>query len=125
MQSYVYNATVVKVHDGDTLTLDVDLGFNVHMIESFRLFGCNARELSQIGGLEARDHLASLLPVGTPVQVESIKPDKFGNRYDGIIKIGAIEHLDLVQKLITEQWAAAWDGRGDKPVPPWPRTVTP
>lgn len=121
--SYVYRATVVSVHDGDTLTLDVDLGFFVHVVVPFRLAGINARELAQPGGPEARDHLAMLLPAGAVVTVASIKPDKFGGRWDAAITCDIFG--DLAAELVASQWAAAWDGTGPKPVPPWPRTVTP
>jgi endonuclease YncB( thermonuclease family) len=50
---YTYNATVVGVHDGDTCTLDIDLGFRTHRIQPVRLAGCNARELADPGGQEA------------------------------------------------------------------------
>lgn len=120
MTPFVYNATVISVHDGDTLTLDVDLGFSVHVTESFRLLGCNARELSQPGGPEARNNLASLLPAGSQVQIRSVKPDKFGGRFDAAVDLNG---NDLIALLIAEQWAAAWNGQGTKPVPPWPRTV--
>jgi micrococcal nuclease len=119
---YIYNAKVVAVHDGDTMTLDVDLGFFAHIVQPFRLLGCNARELSQPGGSEARSHLAALLPAGTPVQIQSVKPDKFGGRYDAQVTL--TDGTDLVSQLIAQQWAAAWDGQGTKTVPPWPRTVT-
>jgi endonuclease YncB( thermonuclease family) len=120
---YVYNAIVVTVHDGDTLTLGVDLGFDLRDTVPFRLLGCNARELSQEGGPEARDHLAALLPPFARVKIASVKPDKFGGRYDAAVLLA--DGTDVVAQLVDQQWAAAWDGTGTKPVPPWPRTVTP
>lgn len=121
--TYVYNATVTRVVDGDTLDLDVDLGFSVHYRTSVRLLGCNARELSQDGGKEARDNLRALLPVGTAVTVATVKADKYGGRWDAQVTLA--DGQDLVTLLISTQWAAAWDSIGTRPVPPWPRTVTP
>jgi endonuclease YncB( thermonuclease family) len=125
---YTYYAIVRGVHDGDTVTVDLDQGLNEwrHKL-SMRLYGCNARELSQPGGPEARDNLAALLPVGTQVVVHSHKvdrdlsPDKYGGRYDAEITLP--DGRDLVTLLIEEEWAAAWDGTGTAPVPPWPRTA--
>lgn len=124
---YTYNARVVTVHDGDTLTLDVDLGFFTHVVVPFRILGMNARELSEPGGPEARDHLIELLPVGTSVTITSVKPDKFGGRYDAVISWhnDGGGDVDVAGLLIVNQWAAAWNGLGVKPVPPWPRTLTP
>jgi endonuclease YncB( thermonuclease family) len=101
-----------------TLTLNVDLGFFVHVVVPFRIVGINARELAQPGGPEARDHLAALLPAGTEVTVASLKPDKFGSRWDAAITCSGGE---VAAELVATQWAAAWDGTGTKPVPPWPR----
>lgn len=117
---YIYAATVIAVHDGDTITADIDLGFSVHTIQHLRLLGCNARELSQPGGPDAAANLAGLL-FGKQVTVRSVKPDKFGGRYDAAITLP--DGTDLVTQLIADQWAAPWDGTGAKPVPPWPRTV--
>jgi len=119
---YVYWAIVEHVHDGDTVTLDVDLGFDTSRMTNFRLFGCNARELRDPGGPEAREHLAQLLPVGSRVKIASVRPDKYGNRYDAAVTMP--DGTDLVTQLVATQWAAAWDGTGVRPLPPWPRTVS-
>ena len=122
---YIYNATVLYVHDGDTFDCDVDFGFYLHHAPTpVRLLGCNAIELSQPGGKEARDNLAALLPVGAKVLLQTAKPDKYAPRWDAQVTYltadGAVH--DLVTDLIAGQWAAAWDGSGPRPVPPWPRT---
>jgi endonuclease YncB( thermonuclease family) len=119
---YRWPAVVTAVHDGDTITADVNLrGFGVWVRgQVFRLAGCNARELAEPGGLEARDHLRELLNFGeNSVTLTSIRPDKFGGRYDCAITLP--DGSDLVAELIADGWAAAWDGRGIKPVPSWPR----
>lgn len=121
--SYTYAATVLSVHDGDTLALDVDLGFHVHTHTSVRLLGCNARELAQPGGTAARDHLRALLPIGTAVTIRSVLDDKYGGRVDAAVTL--IDGTDLVTALTADQWVAAWDGTSTRPLPPWPRTVTP
>lgn len=115
------DAIVVRVIDGDTVVLDVDLGFDVwQRSQSFRLLGCNAREHDAPGGQEAVANLVELLPAGTEVTLTSIKPDKYGGRYDALIILP--DGRDLTQLLIRAQWAAGWNGAGTKPVPPWPRT---
>jgi endonuclease YncB( thermonuclease family) len=119
---YTYAATVRRIIDGDTLTLDCDLGFNVWVLgQTFRLLGVNARELSDIGGREAQANLSALCPNGTPVMITSVKPDKYGGRYDCSITLS--DGTDLAKRLIALYWAAAWNGSGTKPVPPWPRPV--
>ena len=117
--TYVYAATVLSVHDGDTLTASISLGFNVSFRTSVRLLGCNAIELSQPGGIEARDNLRALLPAGTPIVLRSVLVDKYGGRVDAQINLA--DGTDLIAALIAAHWAAAWDGTGTRPVPPWPR----
>lgn len=125
---YEYNAVVTDVHDGDTVTVHLDLGVDTWKHDfHVRLHGGNARELNQPGGKEAQQNLASLLPVGSTVVVRSYKadhdvdPDKYGGRYLAAITLP--DGRDLVTLLIEQQWLAPWDGTGKKPVPPWPRTV--
>lgn len=120
--AYQYAATVVGNHDGDTLSANVDLGFDMWMRgQPIRLTGCNARELADAGGREARDQVKQLVPAGTQVQLSSMKDDKYGGRYNGIVIMPG--GMSLAQVLVATGWAAAWDGTGSKPVPPWPRTV--
>jgi endonuclease YncB( thermonuclease family) len=114
-------ATVLYVHDGDTLAADLDLGFGLKLRQLLRLEGCNAIELSQPGGVEARDNLAALLPVGAVVPVTVVSLDKFAGRADAQITLP--DGRDLVIVLIAGQWAAPWGGLGPKPSPPWPREI--
>ncbi|MER5754322.1 hypothetical protein [Streptomyces sp. NPDC002088] len=125
---YEYSAIVRDVHDGDTIKVDLDQGLDTwkHSV-SMRLYGCNARELKDPGGKEARDNLAALLPVGTKVTIHShkagrdLEADKYGGRYDATIALP--DGRDLVGLLIEQQWAAGWNGKGARPLPPWPREI--
>lgn len=58
---YAYKAEITDVYDGDTVTADVDLGFNTwRRGERLRLWGIDAPELrgdSREAGLSARDAL--------------------------------------------------------------------
>jgi endonuclease YncB( thermonuclease family) len=42
---YAYNVEIVRIHDGDTLTVSVDLGFRIVHQVNIRLAGINAPEL--------------------------------------------------------------------------------
>lgn len=122
---YTYKATVLSVRDGDTIHADVDLGFGVVKGSEnnvpglpLRLAGCNARELNEEGGPEARERLRELLSEGTVVTLRTVRPDKFGGRYDAQIELP--DGSDLVGRLIEEGWVAAWNGEGPRPIPAYP-----
>lgn len=119
---YNFPATVARVIDGDTIAASLDLGFDIAIRMNLRFNGCNAAEVSTVGGKAARDNLTAFLPVGTNIAVRATGWDKYGGRADADITLA--DGRDLVTLLISEQWAAAWDGHGTRPVPPWPRTVT-
>lgn len=81
---YHYNAQCLSVHDGDTITVDIDLGLNmVKKKESLRLFGINAPEVnkpeSKEAGKKATDFLKGLV-LGKPIVIETIKDkqEKYG-----------------------------------------------
>jgi endonuclease YncB( thermonuclease family) len=118
--AYTYAGKVLSVHDGDTCTVVVDLGFSVQYVTAVRLLGCNAIELAEPGGKEARDNLAGLV-LDQAVYLHTVKPDKFGGRYDAQVTLPG--DSDLATLLIAEGWAAAWDGKGPKPIPAWPRVA--
>lgn len=130
-----YRATVVAVHDGDTFDVDIvlwprgrskadaDLGFQVHRDprgivlerQSVRLLGCNAPELATDAGKQALAFLCTVLKVGDVVQLVSHGWDKYGGRVDGAVTLA--DGRDLTAVMIASGHAAAWDGKGAKPVP--------
>lgn len=118
LPAYQYAAQVISVHDGDTCEVNIDMGFKLWLCEQpIRLLGCNAIELKDPGGVEARDNLAGIL-TGAQVVLRTVKPDKYGGRMLAAIWLG---DRDIVAELIASGWAAPWDGKGVKPVPSWPR----
>lgn len=114
---YIRSARVIRVIDGDTVIVDVDLGFYVWVRMSCRLAGINARELHAPGGPAAGAHLAGLLPEGGLVTVGSVRADKFAGRFDGVIRFNG---EDINQRMVADGFAVRWDGSGTAPVPPWP-----
>lgn len=73
---YEYRARLVRVVDGDTIIVDVDLGFRIHQTMSVRLAGINAPEPrgdSRKAGIEASHALASLARVTFPLLLQTEK----------------------------------------------------
>jgi endonuclease YncB( thermonuclease family) len=120
------NAEVVAVHDGDTFTVDISWGRRRidHNIP-IRLLGVNAAELGTPGGDAAAANLAALLPPGTWVLLVDPTDDKYAPRWDAeVIYFSAGSLHDLAVDLVALFWATPWNGKGVKPVPPWPRPAT-
>lgn len=118
---FVRNAVVIDVHDGDTVTLDVDLGYFAHAHVPHRLYGINAPEIASIEGKKARGYLKSLLPVGTKVIVRSTKvksdgiaSDKYGGRFLANLFL-ADSGLNINKEMVAQGHAKDWDGKGVKP----------
>jgi micrococcal nuclease len=76
---YHYKAIIIEVYDGDTCTIDIDLGLNIwNKGEKIRLNRINAPELrgdEKTKGLESRDYLRSLI-LAKEVFIETIKDKK-------------------------------------------------
>lgn len=121
MSVRVYPAVVVSVHDGDSVDVNVSMGWDTYRLSPIRLWGMNAIELAQPGGVEARDHLMAMLPVGLAVTLVSHGYDKYGNRTDAQILLP--NGVDTGIQMIADGYAAAWTGKGPRPVPPWPIPV--
>ena len=80
-----FRAIVEHVTDGDTIRCLVDVGFNEYRFTVVRLAGIDAPERyrgtveERQAGSMALSHLALLLPIGTPVLLQTEPdPDSFG-----------------------------------------------
>lgn len=100
---YEYRAAVLKVVDGDTVHLMVDLGFDVQRKDSFRLFGINAPEMSTPEGIAAKDHLSLLLAYRAgdpnPLTITTVKDrrEKYGRYLATLWMGGESVNLKMVQ----------------------------
>lgn len=72
---YNYNATIVKIIDGDTIKLDVDVGFKMTFRDNFRLLRIDAPEVRR---KECCEWLKKEVPIGSTVSIATHKPGKYG-----------------------------------------------
>jgi micrococcal nuclease len=108
---YRYQATVVRIVDGDTVYLDVDLGFFIRMTLDMRLKGVNTPELrgeEREAGLRAKAFVEAAIPPGALVVVDTFKAEKYGRyladiwylpgakKRDDIIANGRLLNKELV-----------------------------
>ena len=104
---YEYNANIISIYDGDTVTGDIDLGFGIWIRkQKFRLIGINTPEIrtkdadEKIRGYAARDRLIELIGDKT-VRIRSFGKGKYG-RWLVEIYIDDDETRSVNQMLISE-----------------------
>lgn len=110
---YEYRALVLGCVDGDTVDLDVDLGFYLRSTLRFRLQGINAPERWQEGGTEATEWLRSMLE-GQEVTIRTEKADSFG-RWVALIKRDG-DALSINARMVREGHAVLYTNRYAAPV---------
>jgi micrococcal nuclease len=108
---YTYKATIVRVIDGDTVVLNIDLGFKIHHISPCRLAGINAPEMNakdekvRAAAVQSKEYLISLLPEDMEVTIISKKLDKYGRPVVYFLaelnKYGTVNDLMLISKHAT------------------------
>lgn len=118
-----YVAEVVRVVDGDTIVLDIDLGMNTWQKNQFvRIYGVNTPEVrgdERELGLKAKAYVESLFTPGDVVILNSLEynaNDKYG-RVVGDLEFdqnGAYQ-LSLRELLIDNGYAHEY--YGDGPIP--------
>lgn len=92
-----YTAYVDSVHDGDTVSVVLDVGFDHYPCVYIRLNDVRAPELSDPGGEETRDFLDDLLPYGTCVIVKTDKGPRMGRQKMSFVRyVGTLRDEDGV-----------------------------
>lgn len=108
---YNYKAIIIKVYDGDTFTIQIDLGFSITITERLRLYGVNTPEIrlskkttpsEKKRGLEIRDYVRELI-LGNTVNITVHKKGKYG-RYVAQVFYGP-KNMDLSKHLLKKGMA--------------------
>lgn len=119
---YEYRAKVVRVIDGDTIIVDIDLGFNTWLKnQSIRLEGINTPEvrtkdeLEKKVGLFVKDEVERLIGKSCDVILETIldKSEKFG-RILGIFH--TTDGINLNEYLVEQRYAVAYFGQSKEQI---------
>jgi len=82
--NYTYKAEVVKVVDGDTIDVKLDVGFDTHIFKRLRLLGIDTWEIrgeEKEKGYKAKDFVLSKLKIANGivyVQTEMDGEGKYG-----------------------------------------------
>lgn len=115
---WVYRCKVLRVVDGDTVDVDIDLGFDVWLRKArVRLAGIDTAELHAKDAAEraraqaAQARVASLLPADggfVELTVEKYGADEKFGRILGRLRTAA--GFDVASTLLAEGHARAYDG---------------
>ena len=104
--TYEYKATVVKVYDGDTITVDFDLGFGITLKkQTIRLLGINTPEVrgpERADGILSRNALRHrILDKQVIIRTSKDKKGKYGRWLGEVF----VEDENINQWLISEGYA--------------------
>jgi len=111
---YEYKATVKRVIDGDSIVLDIDLGFYIAMNETkIRLYGLDTPEMNsddpllRLQAVLATRYLYDNLPVGSKVIIKTIldKREKYGRL---LATIFTKEGLNINEGLLENKLAISY-----------------
>ena len=105
---YIYeNVEVLKIVDGDTIDVSIDLGFDLWKKARLRLYGINAPEVkgeTEKQGVASTEYLKTLIPVGSFIKIECLGQDKYGRWLAILHKENIIINEHLIEKGYAEKY---------------------
>lgn len=112
---YEYRCKILRIVDGDTVDVDIDLGFDIWMHrERIRILGIDTpesrtRDLEEKAfGLAAKQYVKDLMPIGSQqiIKTQKDKTGKFGRVLGDFI----IEGKLLTELMIENYHAVPYNG---------------
>ena len=101
---YKYKAILNRIIDGDTIDVQIDLGFGIQIKQRVRLHGINTPETRTLDldekkrGFAAKDRLKELLPREFIIETILNKRDKYGR----VLGILWVNEENINDKMVTE-----------------------
>lgn len=106
--SYVYeHVTLLRVIDGDTIVVAIDVGFRFQTVQTLRLLDLDTPERGQMGFAESRAKLGELLH-DQAIKMTTVKQDSFG-RWLSRVHIDGCDVSELMRGWMQQQ---PWQGVG-------------
>jgi micrococcal nuclease len=112
----LYYAEVLRVIDGDTLDVRVDLWPGLQAVYAVRVRGIDAPELRGVGceeervwAQEAKAQVEKLYDVGSRVRLENVAFDAYSGRVDADVRRWRSDRwIYLADELVERNLAVAW-----------------
>ncbi len=114
---YQYKAKVIKIIDGDTIDVDIDLGFSVILAKQrIRLHGIDTPEFrtrnkeEKVRGLLSKEFVISKSPVGSYIRLVSHGKGKFGRILGELYELDN-DLVSINQQMCDEAYAVPYFGQ--------------
>lgn len=110
---YQYHCKIIRWLDGDTVEVDIDLGFGIHRLDVVRIAGINSPERKSSvlaesqAGMEALSYASSIAPPGLLVRITSYKSgkEKYGR---WLARLNLPDGSDFGRKMLEAKHAIAY-----------------
>lgn len=115
---YQYKAIITKVIDGDTVDVDIDLGFEVWLKnQRIRLYGIDTPEsrtsdkVEKVFGLLAKNKILEFCPIGSEIILQT-KTDDSRGKYGRILgELVTKDGINVNEYFIENNYAVAYFGK--------------
>ena len=112
---YEYNAIVTRVVDGDTIDVNIQLGFDVMLFKQrVRLYGIDTPESrtrdkeEKVRGLLSKAYVQEKCPINSTIRLKSYDRGKFGRILGDIYELDS--DISINQRMIEEGYAVPYTG---------------
>lgn len=106
---YTYRCELVRVIDGDTVEVMIDLGLSVFKKIIIRLYGINAPEMKTVEGVIARDYLKYLFSDQVMnetkdwyIETYKDRKDKYGRYLGTIYPDGVLSNESINMRMVKD-----------------------
>ena len=115
---YIYRCKINKVVDGDTVEIDLDLGFNMMLVnQKVRMAGIDTPESrtsnneEKIRGTLSKKKVAEKLPIGSWQRIQTMRADSNDDKFGRILGVFILEDgTSLNQWMIDNNYAVLYQG---------------
>ena len=115
---YIYRCKINKVVDGDTVEIDLDLGFNIMLVnQKVRMAGIDTPESrtsnneEKVRGTLSKKKVAEKLPVGSWQRIQTMRSDANDDKFGRILGVFILEDgTSLNQWMIDNNYAVLYQG---------------
>lgn len=122
--AYDYRCKVVRWLDGDTLDVDIDLGFSISLRQRVRVYGINCPESKsrnkeeKTAGLAAKSFAEDQAPMGSVVTIRSHKAGDDDEKFGRWLAEVKVSDGDFAGLMLSNKHARAYTGGKREPWTP-------